>query len=314
MSSLPLLQLDRIAKRFGGAQALSSISLTLQRGRVYGLAGENGAGKSTLVKVLCGVHADHEGQMRLDGRVFRPRSAAEAERAGISVFHQEIPICPSLSVAANVFLGPDLPGRRVFPNWRKIEAHCEQLFRDLLGMEIQAARLMRDCSTAERQLALLVRALSRQARLVILDEPTTALTPPEVARLFAVINRLRSQGLTFLFVSHLLDELLELCDEIFVLRDGVLVGHRQRGQFDARSLAHLIAGHNVADASPGTVRPHGTPKLEVRNLSRTGQFRDVSFRLHEGEILGIIGLQGSGALPWPALCSARRRPRRGPFS
>ena len=294
MSSLPLLQLEGVAKRFGAVQALASISLTFQRGRVYGLAGQNGAGKSTLVKILCGVHADHEGKMQLDGRGYRPRSVAEAERAGISVFHQEIPICPSLSVAANVFLGPDLPDRSFFPDWRKIEAHCERLFRDLLGMEIQAARLMRDCSPAERQLALLVRVLSRHARLVILDEPTTALTPSEVARLFAVINRLRAQGLTFLFVSHLLDELLELCDEIFVLCDGVLAGHRQRGEFDARSLAQLIAGREVADPAPGTVTHQGVPKLEVRNLSRTGEFREVSFCLHEGEILGITGLQGSG--------------------
>ena len=294
MSSVPLLQLDRVAKRFGAVQALSYISLTLQPGRVYGLAGENGAGKSTLVKILCGVHADHQGQMQLDGRAYRPRSPAEAERAGISVFHQEIPICPSLSVAANVFLGPDLPDRSVFPNWRRIEAHCEQLFHDLLGIEIEAARLMRDCSAAERQLALLVRVLSRHARLLILDEPTTALTPPEVARLFAVIHRLRSQGITFLFVCHLLDELLELCDEILVLRDGVLVGHRQRGQFDARSLSQLIAGHEIAEPVPDTGPHPGVTKLEVRDLSRAGEFRDVSFHLRKGEILGITGLQGSG--------------------
>jgi ABC-type sugar transport system ATPase subunit len=153
---------------------------------------------------------------------------------------------------------------------------------------------MRECSAAERQLALLVRVLSRHARLVILDEPTTALTPPEVARLFAVINRLRSQGLTFLFVSHLLDELLELCDEVFVLRDGGLVGHRERGEFDARSLAHLIAGHEVEAPSAETVTHRGPPKLEVRGLSHGGEYRDVSFRVHEGEILGITGLQGSG--------------------
>lgn len=350
MSSPPLLQLQEVSKRFGGVRALSSVSMTLQRGSVYGLAGENGAGKSTLVRILCGVHSEHEGQMRLEGEVYRPGSPAEAERAGLSVFHQEIPICPSLSVAANVFLGPNLPDRGFFPNWRKIEAHCEALFRDLLGMEISARRMMAECNPAERQLALLVRVLSRQARLVILDEPTTALTPPEVAKLFAIIHRLRSKGLTFLFVSHLLDELLELCDEIFVLRDGSLVGHRQRGQFDTRSLAQLIAGREVWDPhSPGgggharsvdqpqpsperalfppkeeqetepvlpnhasspkvrnmgaedkeafpnsSARSRSTPKLEVCNLSRKREFRDVSFRLQTGEILGITGLQGSG--------------------
>jgi ABC-type sugar transport system ATPase subunit len=330
MNSPPLLQLYQISKRFGSVQALRSVSLTLQRGQVYGLAGENGAGKSTLVKILCGVHADYEGWMQLEQQAYRPRSAAEAERHGVSVFHQEIPICPSLSIAANVFLGSDLPDRSLFPDWRKIEAHCEELFRDLLGMEILARRLMNECSPAERQLALLVRALSRQARLVILDEPTTALTPPEVSSLFAVIDRLRAKGLTFLFVSHLLDELLELCDEIFVLRDGALVGHRQRGQFDARTLAQLIAGRDVWDAGLTNEVPSGecfaacelspssaleqrareesgltgfssldnasdsTPKLEVRNLSRGREFREVSFKLNSGEVLGITGLQGSG--------------------
>jgi ribose transport system ATP-binding protein len=199
-----------------------------------------------------------------------------------------------LSVAANVFLGPELPEKRFFPNWRRLEARCEELFRDLLGMEIDARRLMGYCSVAERQLALLVRALSRNARLVILDEPTTALTPPEMARLFAVIRRLLAQGVTFLFVSHLLDELLELCDEIYVLRDGFLAGQRQRGQFDARSLAQMIAGHEVADPQPANETREGLPKLEVRGLSLPGAFRDVTFKLCAGEILGITGLQGSG--------------------
>jgi ABC-type sugar transport system ATPase subunit len=136
--------------------------------------------------------------------------------------------------------------------------------------------------------------LSHQARLIILDEPTTALTPPEVARLFSVIERLRDQGLTFLFVSHLLDELLELSDEISVLRDGVLAGHRERGQFDSRSLAQLIAGHHLAERIPAAATQQRRLKLEVRNLRRKSEFGDVSFCVRAGEILGITGLQGSG--------------------
>jgi ABC-type sugar transport system ATPase subunit len=294
MSLTPLLELHGISKRFGSVQALSSVSMTLQSGRVYGLAGENGAGKSTLVKILSGVYADHEGEMHLQGVNYRPRTTSEAEHAGVTVFHQEIPTCPSLSVAANVFLGPDLPEKSFFPNWRRIEVHCEELFRELLGMQIDARRPMGECTIAERQLALLVRVLSRRARLIILDEPTTALAPPEVARLFLIIQRLRSQGITFLFVSHLLDELLELSDEIYVLRDGELAGHRQRGEFDARTLAQMIAGHEVADPSQEIATHAPTPKLEVRNLSRMNELRDVSFCLAEGEILGITGLQGSG--------------------
>jgi len=289
-----LLRLEQVSKRFGRVQALASVSLTLHRGRVYGLAGENGAGKSTLVKILCGVHPDFQGQIQLEGTAYRPRSVFEAEHAGITVFHQEMPVCPNLSVAANVFLGPELPEKRFFPNWARIEAQCQTLFRDLLGIEIDPRRRLGECTVAERQLALLVRVLSRRARLVILDEPTTALTPPEVVRLFSVIDRLRSQGVTFLFVSHLLDELLELSDEIYVLRDGALAGHRTRGQFDARSLAQLIAGHEVTESSPGGVIRQGMPKLEVLGLSRAGEFQDVSFTLHAGEVLGITGLEGSG--------------------
>ncbi|MGH7971657.1 MAG: ATP-binding cassette domain-containing protein, partial [Limisphaerales bacterium] len=290
----PLLEIRDIGKRFGRIQALSNVSLNLGTGRVYGLAGENGAGKSTLVKILCGVYPEHEGRMRFQGTDYNPRSTAEAERAGISVFHQELPMCPNLTLAANVFLGPDLPDNRFFPNWRRIEVRCEELFRDLLGVEIDARRLMGTCSVAERQLALLVRVLSRNARLVILDEPTTALTPPEVATLFRVVRRLQGQGITFLFVSHLLDELIELCDEIFVLRDGGLAGHLQRGEFNARALARLIAGHDIAEPAHEGPALQRSLKLEVRGLSRTGEFHGVSFGLREGEILGITGLEGSG--------------------
>jgi len=294
MTATPLLHLREVSKRFGSTRALSSVSLTLQRGRVYGLAGENGAGKSTLVKILCGVHPDHEGDIRFLGEPFQPRTVSEAEQAGISVFHQEIPVCPSLSVAANVFLGLSFPGDSFFPNWGKIEDRCRTLFQDLLGIEMDPGRLMGECAVAERQLALLVRVLSRNARLVILDEPTTALTPTEVARLFAVIRRLLAQGITFLFVSHLLDELIELCDEIYVLRDGELTGHLHRGQFDARTLAQLIAGHEVADPGSAEVKREHECKLEVRDLSLPGEFKDVSFKLGFGEILGLTGLQGSG--------------------
>jgi ABC-type sugar transport system ATPase subunit len=294
MSSPPLLQIQQISKRFGNVQALSSISLTFQSGRVYGLAGENGAGKSTLVKILCGVHSDFEGQIYLNGKAYRPHSTSEAENAGISVFHQEMPVCQSLSVAANVFLGPDLPSGGFFPDWSKIEARCEQMFRDLLGIETDAARLMGECTIAERQLALLVRVLSRNARLIILDEPTTALTPTEVAKLFMVIRRLLAQGITFVFVSHLLDELLEISDEIYVLRDGVVAGYHRRGEFDTRSLARLIAGHDVEDRQSEVPNKDRATKLEVRELSLNGVFNDVSFKLFAGEILGITGLQGSG--------------------
>jgi ABC-type sugar transport system ATPase subunit len=275
--------------------ALKSVSIELEKGRVYGLAGENGAGKSTLVRILCGVHAgEFEGQIELDGLPYTPRNPAEAEAVGISVFHQEIPVCPNLSVATNVFLGPRLAGKGWFPNWSRIETSCRDLFHTLLDHEIDPGRLLGECSAAERQLALLVRALSRKARLIILDEPTTALAPTDVARLFTALRRLRDQGVTFLFVSHLLPELMELADEIHVLRDGLLVGHLEKDQYDARRLASLIAGK---DLNP-TITPRQVsatvPRLEARSLGARGRFDGLSFRVMPGEIVGVTGLQGSG--------------------
>jgi ABC-type sugar transport system ATPase subunit len=294
MPSPPLLSLRDVSKSFGSVQALRDVSITWERGRIYGLAGENGAGKSTLNKILAGVHTKFDGRIECDGAAYSPQTPGDAVAAGISVFHQEIPVCPNLSVTANVFLAPHLPGSRFFPDWRQLESRCRQLFKDLLALEMDTRRLMRDCTVAERQLALLVRVLSRRARLIILDEPTTALTRPEVLNLFVVIRRLRAQGITFIFVSHLLDELIELCDEIHVLRDGELVAHLRREQFDTAHLTRLIAGRTLPPPASVQATSPLRPRLEVRALSRSGHFRDVSFCLGAGEILGITGLQGSG--------------------
>lgn len=290
----PLLEIQQVHKRFGAVTALHGVSLTLAHGQIYGLAGANGAGKSTLIKILGGVHPPDSGSILLKGQQYAPRNPAEAQAAGVIVFHQEIPVCPNLSVAANVFLGPKLAAGRFFPDWKQMEGRCQQLFRELVGVEVDASRPMGQCSAAERQLALLVRVLSRHGRLIILDEPTTALTGPEVARLFQVLRRLREQGITFVFVSHLLDELTGVSDEIHVLRDGQLVGHLARDEFDARRLASLIAGRSLTEAGSRASRPSAPCQLEVRDLSSPGHFAGVSFTLRQGEILAVTGLQGSG--------------------
>ncbi|HEU4384229.1 MAG TPA: sugar ABC transporter ATP-binding protein [Anaeromyxobacteraceae bacterium] len=288
------LAVEGVSKAFGPTRALDQVSLAVEKGTVFGLAGENGAGKSTLIKVLCGVHAPDAGRVEIDGRPHRPRDPAEAERAGIAVFHQEIPVCPHLSIAANVFLGPAMPRRGLSPDWKRMNARCAELYRTLLGEDIDPERLVKDCTAAEKQLALLVRVLSREARLVILDEPTTALTPPEVARLFAIIRRLEEQGITFLFVSHMLEELVQLSDVIGVLRDGKNVGVLRREEFDLSALSRMIAGRSLTQAARRAAAREGAPKIEVKDLSLPGEFSGVSFSLQRGEILGLAGLQGSG--------------------
>jgi rhamnose transport system ATP-binding protein len=289
-----LLSVDNVSKSFGSTRALQEVSLEIQRGQVFGLAGENGAGKSTLIKLLCGVHHPDSGRIQFEGRPHRPRDPAEAERVGISVFHQEIPICPNLSIAANVFLGPVMPRRGLSPDWRTMNRQTEELYRNLLGESIDARRLIRDCSAAEKQLALLVRVLSRHARLVILDEPTTALTPPEVAKLFGIIRRLSAQGITFIFISHMLEELTDLSDTITVLRDGRNEGSLARSEFDRRRLSTMIAGRTLSDSRPKQAPAAGGAYLEVRGLSLPGEFEEVSLSLRRGEVLGLAGLQGSG--------------------
>ncbi len=279
---------------FGPTRALYNVSMTVPKGGVFGLAGENGAGKSTLIKILAGVHYPDEGRIFYDGRAYRPRNPEAAERAGIRVFHQEIPICPNLSIAANVFLGPAMPRKGISPDWKTMNAQCVDLYRTLLSEEIDPRRLIRDCTAAEKQLALLVRVLSRSAKLVILDEPTTALTPLEVDRLFTIIERLKNQGITFVFVSHMIEELTRLADTIMVLRDGQTVGNLEKSEFDQRTLSQMIAGRTLSGRTGKRGLGSSDVCLEVRELTLPGEFTNISFQLRRGEVLGLAGLQGSG--------------------
>jgi ABC-type sugar transport system ATPase subunit len=294
MPAIDLLRVESVSKRFGPVQALSEVSFSVGHGEIVGLAGENGAGKSTLIKILAGIHAADQGAAHLDGKPYAPRDSNAAVRAGLAVFHQEIPVCPHLSITANIFLGTKMPKKYFMPDWRTMEARCVELYRVLLDEDVNPQAMIRDVSAAERQLALLVRVLSRDAKLIILDEPTTALTPPEVARLFRVIRNLREKGISFIFVSHMLEELIDLSDRIVVLRDGKHIGTLAREEFSAGVLSKMIAGRTITP--PARVIANGKQQVVLRadNLSVKGHFSEVSFSLHAGEILGVAGLTGSG--------------------
>ncbi len=293
MSEIPFLEFSGLSKRFGGTQALDGVSFTIRKGEVRGLAGENGAGKSTLIKILCGVYSPDAGEIYLDGEKISPRTPAEAEKLGISVFHQEIPVCLNLSVAANVFLAPDMPGRFGMPNWREMYERCEEIF-EALGEKIDPEKPVRECSAAEKQMVLLARVLSKKARLIVLDEPTTALTPPDVQRLFSVIERLKGMGITFIFVSHMLEEIMSLSDRITVLRNGQYIGTLDRPEFDTEKLTQMIVGHSVVSVVSRKQVDERPVILEAREIGVGSSVSGISFRLRRGEILGIAGLQGSG--------------------
>jgi len=295
MPDTDLLHVESVSKRFGPVQALSDFSFSVGHGEIVGLGGENGAGKSTLIKILAGVYAADHGTACLDGEPYSPRDSNVAVRAGVAVFHQEIPVCPHLSITANIFLGAKMPKKYLMPDWLTMEERCVELYRVLLDEDVNPRALIRDVSAAERQLALLVRVLSRDAKLIILDEPTTALTPLEVARLFRVIRNLRDKGIGFIFVSHMLEELIELSDRIVVLRDGNHIGTLAREQFSVDVLSRMIAGRTLAPpARPAINSSERQVVLRIDNLSVKGHFSAVSFWLHRGEILGVAGLTGSG--------------------
>jgi len=288
-----LLDVRGVSKSFGRTRALEDVSFFLRPGEIVGLAGENGSGKSTLVKILCGVHIRDEGEVEFAGVPLHPRDPGEAEALGLTVFHQEIPVCDNLSVAANLFLSHTLPKKRYTPDWKFMYRETVRLFHDLLEEQIDPSRLMKDCTVAERQMVLLVKALSRNARMIVLDEPTTALTPGEVHRMFGIINNLKQRGIAFIFISHMMEEVIELCDRAIVLRDGRKVGDLERGGFDRRDLASLIAGRTIEDQVVHR-RIGEETAFEVRGYRIKPEYEPISFDVRRGEIVGVAGLAGSG--------------------
>jgi ribose transport system ATP-binding protein len=312
-----VLDLAGIGKRFGGVQALAGVDFTLRAGEVHGLVGENGAGKSTLMKIIAGVHADRDGEMRLDGRLARFRSPREARLAGIGMVHQELTIVPGLSVAENLFLGRPPTNALGIVRWRVMaRAAQEHLARLGIALDpgIEAGRL----PLGMQQLVELARVLFGGARIVILDEPTSALSPPEVERLLAVLGRLKAAGTSFVLVSHFLDDVLKVADRVSVFRNGRRIATADAAAIDKAWLIERMIGRGhaaLATALAGEVRlagPAAAPVvLAAERLGRAGAFSEVSFALHAGEVLGLYGFMGSGQLELARALMGRLPPDRG---
>jgi rhamnose transport system ATP-binding protein len=293
--SVPLLQLNAIEKSFAGAQALKPLTLTLAAGQVLGLIGENGAGKSTLIKILSGVHRPDRGTFHWEGREVHFDSPHGAMEAGIATIHQELAYFGHLSVAENLLLGEDWP--RYFwggVNWKALhQVAGDQLRR--FNLAIPASQGFAELSAAQKQEVAIARALSRQARLIVLDEPTASLSEPEVERLFAHLNRLRSEGVAIIYVSHRLDEVLKLTDRIAVLRDGELVAVYPTPEVSLNRLVKDMVGRPLDQVYPHVRNSEPGPVLlEIEELSRERMFRDIHFQLRAGEIVGLAGLVGAG--------------------
>lgn len=290
----PLVQLQGISKRFGGVQALKDVSFTINKGEIHGLVGENGAGKSTLIKIMGGVYTKDEGEVFFDGRPVNVTSPSEAQELGISIVHQEIPLCPNLTVAQNVFMASPIVTRWGRADWKAMEDRTVELFSQI-GQYIDPRRRVGTLSVAEQQLTAIVQALRARCRFLIMDEPTSALTPGEVDTLFSVLRRLRGDGTTILFVSHILSEVFDITDRITVFRNGRHVDTRPTSELTVSDVVRLMVGEvNIEERATGS-RPKGEVVLEVESLSQSSLgLKDVSFQLRRGEILGIAGIQGAG--------------------
>ncbi|MGC4808689.1 sugar ABC transporter ATP-binding protein [Micromonospora sp. DT233] len=288
-----LLVLDGVTKSFGAVAALRGVRLALHPGEAHALVGENGAGKSTLVKILAGAHPPDSGTITMDGRPLRLRDPADARAAGIAVIHQEPTLFPDLSVAENIFMG-----RQPLRGLRRIDTtamhrDAERLFARL-GVRIDPARPARGLSIADQQLVEIAKAISFDARVLVMDEPTAALSGVEVERLFAVARSLCARGAAVLFISHRFDEVFDLCHRITVLRDGAWVSTDPAADVGVEEVVRRMVGRDVSALYPKrAARPRDT-LLEVRGLTRAGVFTDVSFTVRGGEIVALAGLVGAG--------------------
>jgi ABC-type sugar transport system ATPase subunit len=285
---------DALSKSFGGVQALECVSLRIARGACHALIGENGAGKSTLGKILAGIHTPDAGTLRLDGVVRRFRSPRDALRCGVSMVHQELAFCPDLSVAENLCLGQYPRRRGGWLDLRAMHARAEQLLGEIqVAMDVR--RPMRELNTGQEQLVQIAAAVGAGARLILFDEPTSSLAEAEARRLFDLIARLRRRGVTMIYISHRLPEVLALCDHVTVLRDGSHIATLPRAEVDSDHLVQLMIGRRLADPDPmhGATAP-GAVRLRVENLRSRHRFHGVSFEVRAGEIVGLAGLVGAG--------------------
>jgi ABC-type sugar transport system ATPase subunit len=300
MNTAPLVVMEDITKRFSGVVALSGVRLAVERGECRAICGENGAGKSTLMKVLAGIETDFEGRVLLEGQPVRFAGPRDARAAGISVIHQELSLVEELSVAANVFLGRELRTRAGLIDNAAMEQSAAGVLAEL-GCNVPPDRTVGELRTGDQQLVEIARAISLESKILIMDEPTSALTEAEAARLYAIIADLRQRGVTVLYISHKLDEIFRLCNRVTVLRDGRLVASLERDATDAAEIARLMVGREIAAASFQSERAAGEVVLQVERLSlsapeggRARRLEGITFQLRRGEILGIAGLMGAG--------------------
>ena len=293
MAEEPILQLDHVTKQFPGVRALHDVHMELYPGQVTALLGENGAGKSTIVKILTGIHRPDAGAIHINGKLQSFSSPRDAWASGISAIHQETVMFDDLTVAENIFMGhmPLKSGGRI--DWQSMRARSAELLKSVEA-DFGPDDLLKRLGVAQKHLVEIARALSHDSRIVIMDEPTSALSAREIDDLFSIVAQLKAEGRAILFISHKFDEIFQVADRWVCLRDGEHVGEGLITDVKPQGLVKLMVGRPIDQVFPKKKIEIGEPVLEVAGLSNPTEFADVSFTLHKGEILGFYGLVGAG--------------------
>jgi ABC-type sugar transport system ATPase subunit len=290
---MSFLVFSGITKRFPGVLALDGVGFAVERGTCHALIGENGAGKSTLGKILAGVHTADGGEIRLDGKVIHPTTPLVARELGIAMVHQELAFCPNMSVAENLCLG-DLPRRGGFVQRGELRRRALAMLATI-GADIDPDAIIGTLSTGREQLVQIAAAVGTGAKVIVMDEPTSSLSAAETAELFKLVRELKSRGITLIYVSHRLEELFALCDNITVLRDGKHVATEKIAETTPHRVVTQMIGRELLIATPGHLaREPGTERLSVKSLSSPGQFSDINLSVRAGEIVGLAGIVGAG--------------------
>lgn len=290
-----LVEIKDVSKHFPGVKALDHVSLSIRRGEVHALSGENGAGKSTLIKILTGVYTYDEGSIIFDGSPVAFKSTNESQKAGIGSVYQELNMIPYLSVAENIYIG-DYPMGKTGIDWKELYENAQKQL-DSLNIDVDAKKQLNELSTAQQQMVSIVRAVSRDCKLIILDEPTSSLDTKEVKTLFSLVRQLKEKGVAFIFITHRMEEIYQICDRITVLKDGHFIGTYQAEDLNQYQLVTLMVGREITQQRK---QIYFSPEkdqnyvVEVRNLAKKPKVKDVSFGISRGEIVGLAGLLGSG--------------------
>ncbi|WP_261833622.1 sugar ABC transporter ATP-binding protein [Vibrio ishigakensis] len=290
-----IVQMNNITKRFPGVLALDNVSFNLRKGEVHALLGENGAGKSTLMKVLSGVHIPDEGHIEYEGSKVKLTSPISAQEIGITIIHQEFNLFPELSVAENIFIGREHTAKHKWVLDDNSQSEATQILLDRLNLDIKPETLVEELTVAQQQMVEIAKALSVNAKVLIMDEPTAALTESEIESLFKVTNMLKDQGVGIVYISHRLEELALIADRATVMRDGTFIGTVDYHTVLIDDLIAMMVGRDLGDIYPNRAnKPSDETVLEVTNLTREGVLHGVNFELKRGEILGFSGLMGAG--------------------